>query len=822
MLMLLLVSCRYLLLYYLQNCVLDVYFLCFCGTQFYSLCRRYVHHTSTSSKAIGVYDIAITTWLQAAQGSVVPVDNVTPPKSRTFPSHRDSQSDTQAAVSYCIRVCTRLLKVKLEGEYPGVDPSFVSYSLSDSSEELFGLTAVQWDVVLATSYTLPEKYNDEIDFLISKYGNERFAFDRCDNHSENVAVSSVRSSIAPAQCIDDGLSSAAYAAHRNYWSARYIKVGLLLRGLSQCTGSQYAGSILSIRNIWAVKAPEACRGVGFKLMYKLGDMLECERGMGGRTVQKYVENPLLAPDRKNPSTSGGSTKDNMRSPLVNRAQGVTTVPPTVRNEQSSGLLKKFDLRIWVLVTSFEPLVAYIYTTVYGRICAVEYRTDVASLLQPIVHLTNYSVQRINTSFLNGASTAPISTAPLKRPGAAGATSRHPSGESSKRTVSQLRGMCNLFAADGGDQGASPNSFCAADFLVTHEQLLQIIQHHFPDQSAATLWSDLVWPRICTQIWQTLEVFRPKVVHRNRSFELLGYDILLDHTLTPWILEANMSPGIAHRNNDHNAVISSMATGLVQLVTEKYFKDVGASDKDAVGAGVEVGGWTKLDMSESKVSIEPQHCGLVLHTVKLYSIYVQHPHHYYHRRRTNGSCENVHLSIYSLLYPFVAPSNRTTPMVHIPMVPCNTLNMSGDDKHNKTKAAGVTSEPLVFGIGAVRLLWVYLHMKFGWLDPCMTSSIYFMCKGISLAGCFHAVNPCEEIESNRRALSGVSKQQSIHRRIRRKKSDLVADTGTASNSQALPLQSQAVVGVVGKHLSTQMMGAWDEVINTHATIRTLQR
>ena len=56
---------------------------------------------------------------------------------------------------------------------------------------------------------------------------------------------------------------------------------------------------------------------------------------------------------------------------------------------------KFDLRVWVLVTSFEPgdLKAFIYTAVYGRRCSVPYTSNVQSLNETLGHLTNYSLQK---------------------------------------------------------------------------------------------------------------------------------------------------------------------------------------------------------------------------------------------------------------------------------------------------------------------------------------------------------------------------------------------------------------------------------------------
>lgn len=43
---------------------------------------------------------------------------------------------------------------------------------------------------------------------------------------------------------------------------------------------------------------------------------------------------------------------------------------------------------------------------------------------------------------------------------------------------------------------------------------------------------------------TKENLRTSNVHRSNCFELLGYDILLDANMQPWLLEVNLSPSLA--------------------------------------------------------------------------------------------------------------------------------------------------------------------------------------------------------------------------------------------------------------------------------------
>ena len=58
---------------------------------------------------------------------------------------------------------------------------------------------------------------------------------------------------------------------------------------------------------------------------------------------------------------------------------------------------KWDLRLYVLVTSFDPLEAFLYTEGFGRFASEPFSLERSRLQDPFVHLTNASIQRRHPS-----------------------------------------------------------------------------------------------------------------------------------------------------------------------------------------------------------------------------------------------------------------------------------------------------------------------------------------------------------------------------------------------------------------------------------------
>ena len=66
--------------------------------------------------------------------------------------------------------------------------------------------------------------------------------------------------------------------------------------------------------------------------------------------------------------------------------------------------RKFDIRQWVLVTSWEPLTIFFYDECYLRFCAEDYKPS--NFDNIFCHLSNNSIAKKSRKFQSGAITLP--------------------------------------------------------------------------------------------------------------------------------------------------------------------------------------------------------------------------------------------------------------------------------------------------------------------------------------------------------------------------------------------------------------------------------
>ena len=142
--------------------------------------------------------------------------------------------------------------------------------------------------------------------------------------------------------------------------------------------------------------------------------------------------------------------------------------------------KKFDLRLYVLVTSYKPLVAYLHEDGFARFCATRYNGR--SLAQEDLgsHLTNVALQKGDEHY----------------------NTSHGGKWSFQNLFLYVQSRYGPYAAEG---------------MMKNIQFL---------------------------IYHSLKAVEPVMFNDKHSFELYGYDILIDDQINPHLIEVNASPSMS--------------------------------------------------------------------------------------------------------------------------------------------------------------------------------------------------------------------------------------------------------------------------------------
>ncbi|XP_075465742.1 tubulin monoglutamylase TTLL4 isoform X2 [Ascaphus truei] len=203
------------------------------------------------------------------------------------------------------------------------------------------------------------------------------------------------------------------------------------------------------RQKWIVKPPASARGMGIQVIHKWSQLPK-KRPL---LVQRYLHKPYLI---------SGS---------------------------------KFDLRIYVYVTSYDPLRVYLFTDGLVRFASCKYSSSMKSLGNKFMHLTNYSVNKHNADY----------------------------------------------------KANSDQTACQG-----HKWALKALWSYLNQKGFN---SDAIWEKIKDMVIKTIIASEPYVNSLVKMYvprpycchELFGFDIMLDENLKPWVLEVNISPSL-HSNS----------------------------------------------------------------------------------------------------------------------------------------------------------------------------------------------------------------------------------------------------------------------------------
>jgi tubulin--tyrosine ligase like protein 10 len=134
-------------------------------------------------------------------------------------------------------------------------------------------------------------------------------------------------------------------------------------------------------HLWIYKPSSSNRGRGVKVLQGGAELSEL--------LQEY--HPQLSGTGTGSGTGGSNTSGGQRSGM-----GMSGVPGRgiVQEYIMRPLLVegfKFDLRVYMLIACVSPFVAY-YHPGYCRRTLRQYSLDIATLSDPIIHLSNTSIQ----------------------------------------------------------------------------------------------------------------------------------------------------------------------------------------------------------------------------------------------------------------------------------------------------------------------------------------------------------------------------------------------------------------------------------------------
>jgi len=180
--------------------------------------------------------------------------------------------------------------------------------------------------------------------------------------------------------------------------------------------------------------------------------------------------------------------------------------------------RKFDLRVYVLVTSYDPLRAYTYENGLVRFATEDYiapnAMDPDCEMRKSAHITNYSVQKKSSKYIANANAE----------------------EDSTGHKWSLEALMRELAAMGHD--------------------VDSLRKRIDEILVKTLIA--AQPHICTK-------YNARFRRRNACFEVFGFDIMLDEALTPWIIEVNVSPDLSSSSPLDRVLKGNLAADVFQLL-----------------------------------------------------------------------------------------------------------------------------------------------------------------------------------------------------------------------------------------------------------------
>ena len=198
--------------------------------------------------------------------------------------------------------------------------------------------------------------------------------------------------------------------------------------------------------------------------------------------------------------------------------------------------RKFDMRQWVLVTDWNPLTIYFFDEAYCRFSSEEYTTDEAALNNAFVHLVNQSVSKCNQD------------------------------KKSEVVVPENGEVIN-------------------GYMWSCAQFQKYLKHISEE---VDIWSEKLQPRMKEIAKVTLSCAVDMIEHRKNSWELYGFDFMVDDEFNAWLIEVNSSPACDYSTATTERYVQKALVDLLSVTLDVRTWE--ATPRKERGERPDTGGW----------------------------------------------------------------------------------------------------------------------------------------------------------------------------------------------------------------------------------------
>lgn len=279
--------------------------------------------------------------------------------------------------------------------------------------------------------------------------------------------------------------------------------------------------------------------------------------------------------------------------ILSRANQLPTTRAVVCRYVANPLLingRKFDLRLYVLVTCFDPLRVYLYDNGLVRFCADEYSNDRRTLRKKCTHLTNYSINKKSQNF--------VANEDASEDGSGGKWSVRSlkkyfkqNGVDDTMIWAQVRYIGVCFACSG--RFARVHVLCTFIAPLPPSPLTPL---HTSPRDIVVRTVILAEPAVVSHMMRSgtprtgcFEVGRgchththhhsavlpthmlrharahTQSIHTRAPWQLFGFDVLIDSSKQVWLMEVNVGPSVASSSPLDKEIKSSVMADMFDIV-----------------------------------------------------------------------------------------------------------------------------------------------------------------------------------------------------------------------------------------------------------------